>query len=542
MTHHQTRPGSPFRAARLLGALLLAFLVVTGAAVASQDSSATTTPGVDDLANTSSRPDPTTVAPTTQSATTPASPPTDSTSTTAAPANPARGESEVGTAGTSATPAVVPPAAAPVPGDFAEDVARAEAERLVAQPLAVVRLDNAAFVFSGADPEVAAGVQAWLATQPGPHDKFGNFMGPGYRGSYRPDNVNGQLIQFLANYLRGKRLVAVSEAQADGLSTLQNQNRRNAIEQIVSARREAASHAATAPGTSTNGSENVPNIANGGDNTNGQNGSQGSSGSTSGTTGSGTSGPAAPTTPGTAPASSAAARALENKYPGIKIDSQPKEWTAEELADLDKTLAALPKEFWAKCQFRRTSVISVDGRPDDGIFGVTRTGPNVDYTLLEISDRSFSENSRDRIDFPTPPFNEEQSKTLQYQGTVAHELVHNYLRHQPENKFWTDLSKNPLIGGENGWASKFGWSYDPTGQKWALDRTRMREIPTVYAGSDNPSEDIAESVMLYLYDPQRLRAASQERYDFIRDQLKVPEVGNAPATYPPPRDDPRYQG
>ncbi len=540
MIHHSTRPGRPLGATRVLGALLLAFLVLTGAAVASQDSSVTTTPGVDDIANTSSRPDPTTTAPSTQTATTPASPPTNSTSTTAAPPNPARGESEVGTNG---TPAASPPAGSPVPGDFAEDVARAEAERLVAQPLPVVRLDNAAFVFSGADPEVAAGVQAWLATQQGPHDKFGNFMGPGYRGSYRPDNVNGQLIQFLANYLRGKRLVAVNAAQADGLSTLQTQNRHNAVEQIVSARREAASHAATAPGTSTNGSENVPNIANGSDNTNGQNGSNGSTGSSTGTTGSnGTSGPAGPTTTGSTTPSSAAARALENKYPGIKIDSQPKEWTADELANLDKTLAAMPKEFWAKCEFRRTSVISVDGRPDDGIFGVTRTGPNVDYTLLEISDRSFSENSRDRIDFPVPPFNEEQSKILQYQGTVAHELTHNYLRHQPGNKFWTDLTQNPLIGGENGWAGKFGWSYDPTSQKWALDRTRMREIPTVYAGSDNPSEDIAESVMLYMYDPQRLRTASQERYDFIRDQMKIPEAGNAPATYPPPRDDPRYQG
>ncbi len=182
--------------------------------------------------------------------------------TTPAAANPATGTATGTSAGNTAS---TTPVATPNPGDFAEDLARAEAERGLPPPLPVVRIDRPEFVFSGADPVIAAGVQAWLATLEGPHDKYGNFMGPGYVGSSRPDSVNSQLIAFLANFCKDKRLVAINEGQAAALAAAQDQSRRDAVEAAVNARREAASRPATPASTNARGHENVPAIGGGND-------------------------------------------------------------------------------------------------------------------------------------------------------------------------------------------------------------------------------------------------------------------------------------
>jgi hypothetical protein len=228
-------------------------------------------------APTPSAASPTTVAPTQQPETSPSSglssqqpvpqtqqPANSSSTTTPAAANPARDATTANPASATATgtgaTASTTPAATPHPGDFAEDLARAEAERGLPPPLPIVRIDRPEFVFSGADPVIAAGVAAWLATLEGPHDQFGTFMGPGYTGSYRPDSVNSQLIAFLANFCKDQRLVAISEGQAAALAAAQEQSRRDAVEAAVNARREAASRPSTPASSSTNGHENVPAI------------------------------------------------------------------------------------------------------------------------------------------------------------------------------------------------------------------------------------------------------------------------------------------
>jgi hypothetical protein len=252
--------------------------------------------------------------------------------------------------------------------------------------------------------------------------------------------------------------------------------------------------------------------------------------------GTGTSGPGAPEnssgstsgTPGSGrPAVTSAD--LESRYPGVKIASSPKAWTPEELALLDETLSKLPAACYQNTIIRRSSAIN----GDPGTYGVCRTGPT-GPAEVEISDKSLSTLASDRIDFPTPPYSDKESREKQFQATIAHELTHRLLRYNPGNKFHSDLSRQPWIAGENGWAAQFGWSYNPTTHKWALDSARSGEAPSGYAGSENPSEDICESMMFYLYDPQRLRAASPERYRFIKEVLGVAEQPDASTTYPPP--------
>ncbi|MBI3891496.1 MAG: hypothetical protein HY303_08205 [Candidatus Wallbacteria bacterium] len=406
-----------------------------------------------------------------------------------------------------------------------------------------MRLDKPEFVFSNADPEVAAGVQAWLATLQGPHDKYGNFMGPGFKGSFRPDSVNSKLIAFLATYLAGKRLVALSAGQATGLAAAQEKSRQDAVDNIVKSKRDAASRPATPPGTGTGARENVPNIKDG-------TSSRTSTGTTTKTSTSTppTSNPISSTgkskttssTSGSSGNPKPANTLLEQKFGGVRIDDQPKAFSSEELGFLDDALAKVPASFYERTELQRTGVLSMNGSADEQVFGLTRTGADLPRSAVQISDRSESPNSEDRIDFPTPPYSAEESKRLEFEATVDHELTHRFLRFNPGDKLYTDINQNPLISGENGWAAKFGWSFDPGKQKWSLDPVRKREAPTRYAMEDNPSEDMAESVMIYLHDPQRLRSASPERYAFVRDRLKVPEQPDAAQTYPPPRSDPRY--
>ena len=262
----------------------------------------------------------------------------------------------------------------------------------------------------------------------------------------------------------------------------------------------------------------------------------GASGGTGSTPSTGLGGPGAPgsslTTADGEPGSGRPAvtsTELEARYPGVKISNDPKAWTPEELALLDETLSKLPAACYQNTVIRRTSVI--DG--DAGTYGICRTAQGT-AANVEISDKSLSAQASNRIDFPTPPYSDKESREKQFQATIAHELTHRLIRHNPGDKYYSDLSRQPWIAGENGWASKFGWSYNPMTQKWALDPARSGEAPSKYAGSENPSEDICESMMFYLYDPQRLRAASPERYQFIKEVLGVAEQPDASTTYPPP--------
>jgi len=53
---------------------------------------------------------------------------------------------------------------------------------------------------------------------------------------------------------------------------------------------------------------------------------------------------------------------------------------------------------------------------------------------------------------------------------------------------------------------------------WHLFGAQGNNPPTNY-GNTNPLEDMSESVMLYMYEPQKLKDSSIQRYNFIRDHI-----------------------
>jgi hypothetical protein len=103
--------------------------------------------------------------------------------------------------------------------------------------------------------------------------------------------------------------------------------------------------------------------------------------------------------------------------------------------------------------------------------------------------------------------------SLEFRGTAAHEITHALTnRFDPRTcKQYDEKSDNPLM---KEWSKAAGWSKD--GSK--VKKTAKDKPPTDYAAT-NPSEDLSESVMLYMYNPDKLKKKSPKRYAFVKDLM-----------------------
>lgn len=71
---------------------------------------------------------------------------------------------------------------------------------------------------------------------------------------------------------------------------------------------------------------------------------------------------------------------------------------------------------------------------------------------------------------------------------------------------------------KNDWIDIGGWFEDPTsGTGWSTYNTT--EFVSAYAHAKNPNEDMAESIAIYLTNPDRLINVSMKKYEFIRDRI-----------------------
>ena len=67
------------------------------------------------------------------------------------------------------------------------------------------------------------------------------------------------------------------------------------------------------------------------------------------------------------------------------------------------------------------------------------------------------------------------------------------------------------------WAEIGGWFEDAASGGWSTYNTT--EFVSAYAHAKNPNEDMAESIAIYLTNPDRLINVSQKKYEFIRDRI-----------------------
>ncbi len=217
--------------------------------------------------------------------------------------------------------------------------------------------------------------------------------------------------------------------------------------------------------------------------------------------------------------------------------SAPAHWSDAELALLNDLLKELPpsviQEVRAARLLRGKADRSDHGRPETNEFGL--------YLACDLSISPTCTGSSatirifDRAHLPFDFANDPRGDT-QFKATILHEMTHaleNY--RQPAAVFprsskaessypssslledWIAATRSaPSPKDEISWSDEAGWVL--LRGKWLLADAPGNSAPTEYAEA-GPSEDLAESVMLYVFDPGRLKGCSPGRYQFIHDHV-----------------------
>ena len=93
--------------------------------------------------------------------------------------------------------------------------------------------------------------------------------------------------------------------------------------------------------------------------------------------------------------------------------------------------------------------------------------------------------------------------------------VRRLILHEKAHFLW-EFTFDDSIKSE--WIEIGGWFEDPTsGTGWSTYNTT--EFVSAYAHAINPNEDMAESIAIYLTNPDRLINVSMRKYEFIRDRI-----------------------
>jgi hypothetical protein len=216
-------------------------------------------------------------------------------------------------------------------------------------------------------------------------------------------------------------------------------------------------------------------------------------------------------------------------YGVYAVDSFPddeygqKAWTPHELQLLDEVLKNFPREMLDQIKLKRfvrnQNDLDNSGNPDPRTFGM--------YVACEKQFDPDCINPTGTIhvfDHASNPYDFADADT-QFKATILHEMTHAMTKYKDEYSIYKNSTSSPLVqdfmnatrpnpaGGplQNGWVL-----YGARG--WVLYGEQGNMPPTTY-GETSPSEDLCESVMMYMYDPTLLQASSSARYDFIRERI-----------------------
>ena len=212
-------------------------------------------------------------------------------------------------------------------------------------------------------------------------------------------------------------------------------------------------------------------------------------------------------------------------------------WTEHELFLLNDVLKELPRALIKKMAVtrivRNKIAIDEDGHPKPGARGMYSACDRTidpDCTGSSATIRIFDP-AHTQDQFANDPDGDRQLR-----GTIVHELTHALQAAKDTNAVyrnikassggyaaspvvqnWMDATRNvtdmqdpQYFSDTNGWALVSG--------DWKLTTPAGNRPPTGY-GATLPTEDMADSVKMYLYDPQRLQTSSPQRYDYLRDYI-----------------------
>ena len=91
------------------------------------------------------------------------------------------------------------------------------------------------------------------------------------------------------------------------------------------------------------------------------------------------------------------------------------------------------------------------------------------------------------------------------------------ITHEKAHFLWSYVFNKKLRAD---WAKLGGWSRDSSESGWSTTQERSTFV-TDYAYTENPNEDMAESIGFYFVYPDQLRSCCPEKYEFIHNRIML---------------------
>ncbi len=100
------------------------------------------------------------------------------------------------------------------------------------------------------------------------------------------------------------------------------------------------------------------------------------------------------------------------------------------------------------------------------------------------------------------------------------DYMHRLIIHEKSHFLWSHLFDDQL---KADWTELGGWYEDP-GAASGWSTTKSAEFVSAYAHLKNPNEDMAETISYFIVNPDRLRARSTAKYEFVRDRIMQGDI------------------
>ena len=100
------------------------------------------------------------------------------------------------------------------------------------------------------------------------------------------------------------------------------------------------------------------------------------------------------------------------------------------------------------------------------------------------------------------------------------DYMHRLILHEKAHFLWAHLFDDRL---KADWIELGGW-YEDASSPSGWYTTKSAEFVSAYAHAVNPNEDMAETISHFVVNPDRLRARSQAKYEFVRDRIMQGDI------------------
>ena len=186
-------------------------------------------------------------------------------------------------------------------------------------------------------------------------------------------------------------------------------------------------------------------------------------------------------------------------------DAVKKEIKSKQFTDAEKKMIDEVQGKYATLMTCKNQPLKRFGRTDKGITDCKVESSTMGECFDDSGTLVIMDNAYSPVDF--------KDENTQFKGTVAHEMSHIIMnRFDPRTcKTYDSPDDNPLM---KEYRKATGW--DATGS--TLTETAKDHAPSEY-GKTNSQEDMAESSMLYLYNPDELEKKSPARYAFMKQMF-----------------------